>query len=64
MLENKCWCGREADYELHTGKEWQPHCKFCMEEAVDCSLGAIIRRIGNYERTGLSGVAQEKKENV
>lgn len=42
---NKCGCGREAEYELWNGQRWELHCKSCMEDAVDCSLGAIIRRL-------------------
>lgn len=43
---DKCECGRTASYELYTGKTWQKHCKLCMDDAVDCALGAIIRRLG------------------
>lgn len=41
-------CPREAEYEVHTGKRWQPHCKPCADEAMECEQGALIRRIGQY----------------
>lgn len=40
-----CGCGRLATYEVYTGTRWQPHCKSCAEEAMDCKEGALIRRI-------------------
>lgn len=45
-------CSRKADYEVFTGKVWQPHCEPCAKEAMDCKEGALIRRLDElaYER--------------
>lgn len=59
----KCECGRMADYELYTGKTWQAHCKSCMGDAVDCSLGAIIRRL-DHARDKVQSLAQETQKDV
>lgn len=38
-------CPRVAEYEVYTGKLWQPHCKVCANEAMECKEGSLIRRI-------------------
>lgn len=39
---------REAEYEVWTGSYWQPHCDFCAKEAMECSEGALIRRLDEF----------------
>lgn len=42
-----CECQRKAaNCEVFDGKRWQPHCRLCAEEAMDCEQGALIRGLG------------------
>lgn len=41
-------CPRVAEYEVWTGSYWQPHCEFCAKEAMECSEGALIRRLDQF----------------
>jgi len=42
-------CPKIAEYEVFTGSYWQPHCKSCADEAMDCKEGAMIRRLDPLE---------------
>jgi hypothetical protein len=39
----QCGCGKKAEWEVYSHLE--PHCNGCMEEATDCNVPILVRKI-------------------
>lgn len=46
-MTKRCGCGRKAEYEVYQDR--QPHCKECMEDAIDCTVPVLVRKINLWE---------------